>query len=285
MSEFRDVPQDTITSMSANGDILCASWDRHITLFSSTTLGIRTQVRTHEPVLRTAFGERIATGDISGTVDIYSNALDPVQQIRTDVGGVQLLHEHRGRILAGGWNRRVCFIGENVEDLLEVEKKIYCSDLAGDVLLVGQQDCVVAYDLRTNASFFRRRFSMPLRSVALTAGGFFAGTTAGRIYYEDFEDESRSYVFNAHYSVSAGVKTFYPVNSLKMSGSLFSGGSDGRVLRWRLSSKKTCKEVAMDGVGVSSLCTADGQLVVGFSYSHDLGECSAGTSRVAMFSM
>lgn len=281
MHELRDVPQDTITSISYNGDLLSSSWDGSLSLHCVATLGVKKRVRGRDPVLRTVFGTRILAGDTSGNVRVYDRSLSGIASIRTEVGGIQLLHEHRNRVVAGGWNRKISFVSEEGgTDTLDTENKVCCSDLYGDTLVVGQQEYVVAYDLRTNSSFCRRKFSMPVRCVVLADGGFFAGTTGGRIYYEDFNDEAKSYVFNAHCSVSENTKTFYPVNALRMDGNLYSGGSDGRVLRWRLLSG-TCKEVMRSAVGISELCAFDGRLAVGISYTYDRGESRA-RSRIVV---
>ncbi|KMV65597.1 hypothetical protein M970_080700 [Encephalitozoon cuniculi EcunIII-L] len=281
--ELSCIPQETITSMSYDGDLLVSLWSGELILYSGATFEAKVLVKTEMPITKTAFAPEIVTGDIEGCVRVYDRSLSETLKIQSGVGGIQLLHGYRGCVVAGGWGRRIAFISGCVENVLDTEKKVYCSDLGGDILLVGQQECVVGYDLRTNAIFFTRRFNMLVRSLALVSGGFFAGTTDGRIYYEDFEDRSRSYVFNAHCSVSGDSKIFYPVNSMVVGRYLVSGGSDGKVLRWKLGPKKTYKEIAGDGVGVSSLCMVGEKVAVGFSYSYDRGPCrDACRSRVAV---
>lgn len=278
---LKGVPQETITSLSCGRDILSSSWDGSLSLYSSTTLEIKKQTKAYKPVLRTVFSSRILIGDISGNVGIYSEELDELERIGTDVGGVQLLHEHKGRIVVGGWNRRISFVSNKVEDTVETGEKVYCSDISENTLLVGQQEHAVAYDLRTNTPFFRKKLSAVVRSLAITDSGFFAGTTGGRIYYEDFADDTMSYVFNAHYSISKNTKTFYPVNAMKMDANLFSGGSDGKVLRWN-TSRRTFKEIMSGNTGISGLCCLDRRLVVAVSYSYDRGECSGHESSISL---
>ncbi|ADM11998.1 WD40 domain-containing putative poly(A)+ RNA export protein [Encephalitozoon intestinalis ATCC 50506] len=272
MHELNCVPQETITSVSYNKDILISLWSGELMLYSGVTFGCKGSVEAEIPVTRAILTSDVVAGDIEGSVRIYDMSLNEKAKISSGVGGIQLLHEYKGSVVAGGWNKKIVFVNGCVENVINTEKKVYCSDILNDVLLVGQQEYVVAYDLRTNSFFFRRQFNTVVRSLALGPGGFFAGTTDGRIYYEDFEDKSRSYVFNAHYSISGDSKIFYPVNSIVVGKYLLSGGSDGRVLRWKLEAKKTYKEIACDKVGVSGLCTAEEKVAIGFSYSHDRGE-------------
>ncbi|AFN83484.1 WD40 domain-containing putative poly(A)+ RNA export protein [Encephalitozoon romaleae SJ-2008] len=284
LHELDFISQETITSISYNKDLLVSSWSGEVMLYSGVTFEARGSVEAETPITKAMLTpEAVIAGDIEGNVRIYDRRLNEISRILSGVGGIQLLHEYRGCVVAGGWNKKIAFINGCVENVMSTEKKVYCSDLIGDILLVGQQEHVVAYDLRTNASFFNRKFNMVVRSLVLTGKGFFAGTTDGRIYYEDFGDGSKSYVFNAHYSISGDSKVFYPVNSLRMGKYLLSGGSDGRVLRWKLGVKKTYKEIACDRTGVSSLCVAGERVAVGFSYSYDRGECNtAHRSRVVV---
>ncbi|AFM98767.1 hypothetical protein EHEL_080650 [Encephalitozoon hellem ATCC 50504] len=276
LHELGSVPQETITSISYSKDLLISSWSGEVVLYSGVTFEARGSVGAGIPITKAILTPgMIVTGDIEGNVRVYDRCLNETSTVPSGVGGIQLLHEYRGCVVAGGWNKKIAFVNERVQNIVDTEKKVYCSDLAGDILLAGQQEYAVAYDLRTNTSFFRRRFNMVVRSLALADTGFFAGTTDGRIYYEDFEDEAKSYVFNAHHSVSGDSKIFYPVNSLVMGRHLLSGGSDGRVLRWKLGAKKTYKEIACDKAGVSSLCAVGERVAVGFSYSYDRGKCSA----------
>lgn len=284
LHELDSIPQETITSISYNKDLLISSWSGKVMVYSGVTFETRGSVDAEVPIIKAMLTpEVVVVGDTEGDIRIYDRCLNETSRISSGVGGIQLLHEYRGCVVAGGWNKKIAFINGCVENVMSTEKKVYCSDLAGDILLVGLQEHVVAYDLRTNVSFFNRKFNMVVRSLALAGKGFFAGTTDGRIYYEDFEDGARSYVFNAHYSISGDSKVFYPVNSLRMGKHLLSGGSDGRVLRWKLGVKKTYKEIASDRTGVSNLCSAEERVAVGFSYSYDRGECStAYGSRVVV---
>lgn len=282
LRELGPVPQETITSMSYSKGLAVALWSGELVLYHGSMLEAVASVSTGIPITRVVLTSRVVAGDVEGGIWMYDRGLSRARRVLSGVGGIQLLHEYKGCVVAGGWGRRIAFVGDGVEGAFSTERKVYCSDMHGDVLLTGQQEHVVAYDLRTNTAFFTRRFGAVVRSLVMSGEGFFAGTTDGRIYYEDLADGAKSYVFNAHWCMDGESKVFYPVNGMVAGRHLLSGGSDGRVLRWRLGDRKTCKEVARDAAGVSSLCIAGEGVAVGFSYSYDRGKAGCGKSRVVV---
>jgi cell cycle arrest protein BUB3 len=277
------LPEDTITSLSYRGSLLASSWDQCLYLYSGTGHELGRKVKLGAPILRAVYGERITAGDTRGRVVVLDQELNEMCRVETDVGGIQLLHEYRGSVLVGGWNSKVSLITDRIERSMATRHKVHCSDIRDDVLLVGQQNCAIAYDLRGDSVLFERKYSMPVRSVALAEDGFYVGTIGGKIYYESLSDTNRAYVFNAHCSVTGNDKMFYPVNCLSYGGgSLFSGGSDGRVLRWRLSGKKTSKILATWSTATSAICRYEGRLAVGFSDSFEKGKIVDGRRRISI---
>ncbi|KAH9411007.1 hypothetical protein HK407_09g14230 [Ordospora pajunii] len=295
MHEIGSIPQDTIIGAACGNRFALASWDCKLCLYSGDTLELIGQVSTDAPVTRVIMSSsaadgdgstRVITGDIEGKVCVYDGFLNKTKEIQSGAGGIQLLHEYGCTVVAGGWNKKVVFIESGgIRNTLDVDGKIHCSAILGDVLVCGLQSSVVAYSLSSCSMFFRRLFDMPVRSLAIHANGFFAGTTSGRIYYEDFVNGDHSYVFNGHYDISGGVKTFYPVNALVVHKHLYSGGSDGKLLRWRLGSKKTCKVVHTQPVGVSSIFIVSSRLFVAFSYTHDNGQIEKYCSKAFAIDM
>ncbi|KAM0671244.1 mitotic spindle checkpoint protein Bub3 [Ordospora colligata] len=287
--EINSVPQDTIMSAVCENRFVLASWDCKLCLYSSDALELIKQVCSDSPVTRVILSSgteegddsiRVITGDIEGKVCMYDGFLNKTKEIQSGVGGIQFLHQCGSTIVVGGWNKKIVFIeSSGIRNTLDTDGKIHCSAIIGDILICGQHNSVVGYNISNCSVFFRRLFDMPVRSLAIHASGFFAGTTSGRIYYEDFANGDNSYVFNAHYDISGEVKTFYPVNALVIHKHLYSGGSDGKLLRWRLGSKKTCKVMHTQAVGVSSICTKTNRLFVTFSYTHDNGQIDKYSSK------
>ncbi|KAI5149459.1 cell cycle arrest protein BUB3 [Enteropsectra breve] len=105
------------------------------------------------------------------------------------------------------------------------------------VIAIAFENIITIFDREFNEIFCKKTTGV-INSITVSASGIFAGTSNGKIYYTDFSDKDKSYVFNAHYVSEKDCREYYPINQVFYDKFLFSAGGNGTVCKWDVEERK-----------------------------------------------
>lgn len=89
-----------------------------------------------------------------------------------------------------------------------------------------------------------------INTVVLTQQGVYMGLISGKIHFEHFTDSDESFIFNAHTETKNEEKTFHSVNQLCLNDFLYSAGSDGKIYKWNVASRRYITSVFSCGSNI-----------------------------------
>lgn len=267
---FENLPKDTITDIQIHeNNIFLSSFDKSIKKYYNFEL--IDEINHTLPISKMIIhNQDLIFADIKGNISIAGKL------ILSDCGGIQGLCNFENSVIAGGWNRKIQILqNDQVQQTIFLNQKVFDMDIKDHLLLIGcDLSTYIFLDLRKPECIIKKKIRKPVCSVALNECAAI-GTTEGKIKI-DFnllsnDQNNRDYVFNAHKSENTISKTWYPITSIILGHTLFSGGSDGRIIEFDYISKKSIREVISKPIPVSVIRNYENKIVAGFSDNFEKG--------------
>lgn len=285
MSEFtriKGVPSDYIGDIcllpTVNQLAVC-SWDGTLTLFDLEQGSPLMKLKYDDPLIccHVAEDNKIWVGSVQGKLleaDWESEKLIERRSVVTDLAISSIVSYGKLLVLAS-WDGSVLIfdpLKDNVVTSWKFKEKIYhmcasetvivCSMSGGRIKLIH----LPSLDVTDRDSGLKCQ----CKSSAIIPNnlGFVQASIDGRVSVEFFEDESRKFAFRCHRMNLEDVQLVFPVNSLAFkpnSMHLFTGGADGKVVGWNLSTRKKQEEFSKLNDSIVKLCCTDDYLVIATS--------------------
>ncbi len=277
--------------------LIASSWDKSVRAYDCGANKLVAQLEQPAPVLDCAPGP----GALSCVFGGLEGAVKLVDFNSHDGGRVVGQHEAPVRCVgfspqlnaaaSASWDRTCA-----LHDIRGPPKSVARWALPGKAQAMCLQDwrIVVAslprslsvFDIRKLGGEAREQRDSPhvhqTRSLAVTPDNqaFAAGSIDGRVGVECFQDMAgarKDLLFKCHREVVDNTETVYPVNALAFHphvGTLVTGGCDGFVVTWDVSSRKKLTQFHRYATSISSLAfSPDGNaLAIAVSYTFEEGE-------------
>lgn len=259
--------KDTITDIKLfNSEIYVSSIDKTINIHENFKL--TKKIEHFAPITKMLqFDGEMIFSDTDGGICTSK------KYFKTDCGGIQGLCAYKNSIITGGWNKKVQILqNDEIVQTIDIKNKVYDMDLYENTLLIGCDSSFYQFiDLRKFDVIIRKEVKNPISTVSLKDCAAI-GTSKGeiKIDFDFFSNSSKSfYTFVAHREDIGLDRVSYPVKSIILNETLFSGGHDGKIIEFDYKSKRKLREVIHHDYPVSKLADYGDSLIVGFNSENE----------------
>ncbi|CCE62922.1 hypothetical protein TPHA_0D02860 [Tetrapisispora phaffii CBS 4417] len=194
----------------------------------------------------------------AGTVQGEILLLDEINNEFVKLNGIEInkgipsLCAYRDKLICGSWNGSLHIIDchtNSVDFKIQLDgRKIFkMSSNDEKLILYATNNTTLYFDLplQKNSEGIKVESGLKFqtRDIALTPGGcgYVSSSVDGRVAVEYFDDESKKFAFRCHRMTLSDSQFVFPVNTICFipnSNILYTGGSDGCVSCWNISSKR-----------------------------------------------
>lgn len=270
--EVSQCPRDYLSAVLLLEDrrqVIVTSWDGLLSVYDyeidRQSVTLNSQLR-HEFALlgccsvATSHGKQVYVSSVQGEVmrvDFESERFTPVRNNCATLG-IPCLSSFQGNLICGSWDGSLQVVDcetncVTLQERLDDGAKIFSMDVKDDKLVVatsgnkvrlfhlplrpGDQGAAVESGLKYQA----RKIKMTPRG-----DGYVCSSLDGRVAVEYLDDESRKFAFRCHRMNLIDASLVFPVNALGFrahSDILYTGGSDGCVSCWNLTSRKKVEQL------------------------------------------
>lgn len=258
--KLQDVTKDYISDLvllESYSHIVCTSWDGSISMYNYDSMNRLTSLRHKFPLLSTGVvhNGKIYAGSVQGEileVDLESEKFETVSE--SAELGISSICIQDASVIAGSWdgslrivdsrNNNTQFettLGHKVLSMDCHENKLCISLTAGEVKIFDLRKLGVPVSRKAGLKFQARDIKiMP------SYEGYVQSSLDGRVAVEYFDHEEKKFAFRCHRMSLQDAQFVFPVNTICFkphSSTLFTGGSDGRIYAWNLSTRKKSDEL------------------------------------------
>lgn len=269
---IKNVSRDTITDIKILDNLIfVSSFDKKIHIFNKNKK-LNTINHFHPISKMITQNKEIIFADIKGNIVFNKENI-----LETQCGGIQgLLPFDFEKIIAGGWNKKIQIIKKDeILKTIELENKIYFLEKKENILMAGCDMGIYLFlDLRMPEKIIYKKMKNPISSIAMDKCAAI-GSIFGKIKidFDIFKKEAQeSYLFNAHVKDKNNIRTTYPVTALIFKNSLFSGGSDGKIIEFDYMKRRMTKTIFNSDIPVSIIENFNHKsIIAGFSDNFERG--------------
>lgn len=205
------------------------------------------------------FDRRIYCGDVQGDILLANLDSGEFETVRGSEAalGVTSLCCHHNNVIFGSWDGLLQVLNCETKQIVfrqQLPDKILSMDSNGERLIVATTGNKVFWwplpfkDSSQPGNEVESGLKFQTRRIKLTpqGDGYVSSSLDGRVAVEYFQDESRKFAFRCHRMNLADTSFVFPVNALAFvpnSTVLYTGGSDGCVLCWNLTTRKKVEQL------------------------------------------
>ncbi|SCW01252.1 LAFE_0D08482g1_1 [Lachancea fermentati] len=255
------VPKDYISDLcivEGYPHVIATAWDGSISMFDYNSRKRLAQMRHEYPLLSTTWtvGGKKYVGSVQGElleVDLESERFDRV--FNGAQLGISALCSRAHDVIAGSWDGTIEVMDSRSNNIwfrseINGHKVLQLDCKENTVVAACTQGKVKIYDLRQmeNPITHDSGLKFQTRDIKLMphGKGYVQSSIDGRVAVEYFKDDESRFAFRCHRMNLEDVQLVFPVNSVCFkndSSMLYTGGSDGKVFSWNLSTRKKSEEL------------------------------------------
>lgn len=270
--EVAQCPRDYVSEVLLLEDlrqIIVTSWDGLLTVYDyeveHRTVSLNSQLR-HECALLaccyvdTFHGRQIYVSSVQGEVlqvDLESEGFIPVKNNYATLG-IPCISDFQGQLICGSWDGTLQVVDCETNCVVLQERlsdglKVISMDVDNERMVIAtSRNKVRLFELplrpKDKGTEVESGLKYQARKVKLTpqGDGYVCSSLDGRVAVEYLEDESRKFAFRCHRLNLVDTSMVFPVNALSFrpnSNVLYTGGSDGSVSCWNLTSRKKVEQL------------------------------------------
>ncbi|CAR23145.1 Bub3p [Lachancea thermotolerans CBS 6340] len=259
---LKNVPEDLVSSLLVSDrtpHINVTAWDGTVSLYDYNANELVVRMKHTDPLLCSAWlehGSKKYAGSVAGEVlevDMESGKFHLVSDAAEL--GISAMRCSENDVLAGSWDGSLQALdtrsGKAWFTVRHENRKVLALDCAGNTVVVATTGGkVTIYDLRNmhNPKLQESGLKFQTRDIKLmpSGGGYVQSSLDGRVAVEYFGQDSSRFAFRCHRMNLSDTQFVFPVNALCFNRSdelLYTGGSDGRVFSWNLTTRKKSEEL------------------------------------------
>lgn len=271
--ELDEVAEDYLSDVVIIGSLrqlVVTSWDGTLLIYDydehERTVSLNTALRHEFPILSCSaayptspYKPEIYCGDVQGQillVDLESTKFVPIGGNNAQLG-ISSLCNCRDQLICGSWDGLLQVVecgSQSVVHQQRLNDKILSMDAHESKLVVATtgnsvfwwslplQPTDIGTEVESGLKFQTRRIKLTPRG-----DGYVSSSLDGRVAVEFFEDDTKKFAFRCHRMSLADTSFVFPVNALSFvpnSTILYTGGSDGCVSCWNLTTRKKVDQLA-----------------------------------------
>lgn len=269
--EVAKVSQDYISDLILLDDrmqLAVTSWDGTLSIYDyneAKTVNIKSSLQHSFPLLSCCYlrsnGARyLYVSSVQSEilqVDLEAGSFLPVRNNKADLG-ISSMCGYREYIICGSWDGLLQVVNCETNSVilhhrLQDDAKVLSMDINEDKLIVASTKNKIRWfnlplDANSSSIEVESGLKYQSRSIKLTpqGDGYVSGALDGRVAVEFFNDESRKFAFRCHRMNLVDKNFVFPVNALSFAPKsyiLYTGGSDGCVSCWNLSTRKKMEQL------------------------------------------
>lgn len=269
--EVAEVSQDYISDLILLDDrmqLAVTSWDGTLSIYDyndAKTVSLKSSLQHTFPLLSCCYlmaknrARYLYVSSVQSEilqVDLEAGRFVPVRNNKADLG-ISSMCRYREYIICGSWDGLLQVVNCETNSVifhqrLHDDAKVLSMDINEDKLIVASTKNKIRWfnlPLDENPGFeVESGLKYQSRNIKLTpqGDGYVSGSLDGRVAVEFFNDEHSKFAFRCHRMNLVDKNFVFPVNALSFvpkSYILYTGGSDGCVSCWNLSTRKKMEQL------------------------------------------
>ncbi|AMD22531.1 HHL239Wp [Eremothecium sinecaudum] len=280
-TELKDVSSDYLGGICLHDELnqlIVASWDGTVSLYDWEQNKLLGRLRHKWSLTSVALcvgSTKCYVGSVQGEIlelDWESERLVLVQGVSCTLG-VSCMGSYGHYLVAGSWDGSFIVIDTRRNSVSTKQKligKVLSLDCSESRIVCLTTDGIFVFDaLNLNNPPIRRDSGLKYQSRCIKLVGKDAGyvqsSIDGRVAVEYFDNSVAKFAFRCHRLNLKDMQLVFPVNALcfnPISGMLYTGGADGKVVAWNLVSKKKSEELPKVEDSVVKLCCNKKALII-----------------------